>query len=114
MAGYGYMNQGYTDNWNRRSNGEYGYPDEEGRRGPIISYHPNNSSESYYVADYGYRSPTIVEPVKDYYGVKPSGPICVGIFQNSAVIYICLIYTLEHMGIINYRWYHHFDFSWDS
>ena len=71
MAGYGYTNQGYTDDWNRRSNnGENGwYLDAEGRRRPRppISFPPpNNSSESYYATNHRYGSPTRVEPIKEY------------------------------------------------
>ncbi|GMP60683.1 hypothetical protein CsSME_00023439 [Camellia sinensis var. sinensis] len=81
MAGYGYMNRGYTgytDDRNKKTYGESGYFDPasrptifeaEGRKRPIVSYSPNPGSESYITTstdrtlEYG-RPP--MEPVKDY------------------------------------------------
>ncbi|KAI8024580.1 hypothetical protein LOK49_LG03G01840 [Camellia lanceoleosa] len=56
MAGYGYMNRGYTDDGNKKTYGENGYFDPvsrptifeaEGRKRPIIFYSPNPGLESY-------------------------------------------------------------------
>ncbi|GMP60687.1 hypothetical protein CsSME_00023443 [Camellia sinensis var. sinensis] len=81
MAGYGYLNRGYTGNTDDRSKktyGESGYFDPasrptifeaEGRKRPIVSNSPNLSSESYIttsadkIVEYG-RPP--MEPMKDY------------------------------------------------
>ncbi|CAL5339661.1 unnamed protein product [Camellia sinensis] len=81
MAGYGYLNRGYTgytDDRSKKTYGESGYFDPssrptifeaEGRKRPIVSNSPNPSSESYItkstdkIVEYG-RPP--IEPVKDY------------------------------------------------
>ncbi|KAL7239347.1 hypothetical protein ACSBR2_005285 [Camellia fascicularis] len=90
MAGYGYMNRGYTgytDDRNKKTFGESGYFDPasrptifeaEGRKRPIISYPPNPGSESYITTstdrtlEYG-RPP--MEPVKDYGRNEPPAMI---------------------------------------